>query len=966
MRHKLPFGKILLIVALLLPFFALKAQNNSDTITSVYPNPTSTSVLAGFYAYHLSACLYTADEINHPAGNIYSFSYNIAPSNGYFHDFSNAKIYLVETDDDAINLEQTWSDITDNATLVYNGSLESIIPFDTYWHEFTFVEPFEYNGGNLMVLVEGVFDDGTGVGGTNYEIGLYCNEGNANNCWIVMRDDEQFSFDENLSELSGSHHDNTENRPDIFFSFSNSPQNCVLSIPYFDDFQSYDGNYSSLPTCWTRISEEYNEYLNYYTPIVGPGSASDNYNQNLFFSLMDTYSEYAVLPKLENDYNVQNLTMTLKFKTNQQYTNAVMVGVMTDPADTNTFVAVDTIFREGNVFDFENKEINFASYNGTGRYIALCFSRSVSTSMYPSCFIDDINIEESAFCTAPVQISSSVQGDDVTISWTYTNNAQGVKLYYKTTEETDYEMEEIDDVNTYTLNNLPLGTTYQYYLVTVCGEDEESDPSQILTFTTECETITEFTWIEGFEDGISCWQVGGSSAGQTWNLVSEGNHIDFANSAYFPFAGNYMMQFNAFNYTYGGFGTLISPKIDLSENRTLSFMYHTFGEQTVFDFDMFEEYPDDQDMWWNPAEERVEVYISSDATLENATLLTTVNGYSNSVGWQNETITIPAQEEDFSYIIFKAIYAGGYNMAIDNVLISEFGGDYEPVFITIDTFTCQGNNITINESEYSLSGTYQITISHEDDADTIITLNLTVNPTYSITFEETINEGETYYNHGFNANATGVYTQNLQTVNGCDSILTLNLTVVGETPNPVTITVDTTVCQGEIVVLGGNEYSTSGNYSFESNDTTYSLSLVVNPTYNIVINDSLEEGKTYTNYGFNVSTAGTYTQNLQTVNGCDSIVTLELSSFVGINDYNKLVFSVAPNPAKDFFIVNIESINSDVKLELSDISGRVLRSELITNGENSIRVERGNLPSGIYMLRLSCEGQHQTRKLILR
>lgn len=965
MKHKLPFRSILFIMAILLPILTLNAQNTSDTITSEYPLPTSTSVLPGYYAYHLSACLYTADEINHPVGNIYSLSYNIAPSNGYFYDFSTAKIYLIETDDDAINLDQTWSDITYNATLVYDGSLEGVTPFDIYWHQFDFSQPFEYNGGNLIVLVEGVFDDGTAIGGTNYEIGLYCNEGNQNNCWIVMQDDEQFSFDENMSELSGSHHDNTENRPDIFFSFSNSPQNCVLSIPYFDDFQSYDGNYSSLPTCWTRISEEYNEYTNYYTPIVGPGNASDDYNQNLFFSLMNTYSEYAILPELEEGYDIQNLTMTLKFKSNQQYTTAVIVGVMTNPVDTNTFVAVDTIFREGNVSAYENKEINFATYSGTGRYIALCLSRSVSTSMFPSCFIDDINIEESAFCTAPVQISASVQNDDVTISWTYTNNAQGVKLYYKTIDADDFEMEEIDEVNTYTLNNLPLGTTYQYYLVSVCGEDEESDASQMFTFTTECETITEFTWTEGFENGISCWQLGGSHAGQTWNMVSEGNHIDFTNATYSPFEGNNMMQFNAYNFTEGGFGTLISPKIDLSENRTLSFMYHTFGEQAIFDFDLYEQYPEDENMWWKPAEEKVEVYVSSDATLENANLLATVNGYSNSVGWQNETITIPVQEEDYSYIIFKAIYSGGYNMAIDNVQISEFSGDYEPVFITIDTTTCQGTNIIINETEYSANGTYQITISNEDEADTIITLNLTVNPSYSINFEETITAGETYNEYGFNETETGIYTQNLQTINGCDSIITLNLTVVAVS-EPVNITIDTAVCQGEIVTIGGNEYSTSGSYSFESNDTTYSITLVVNPTYNIVINDSIEEGKTYTDYGFNVSEAGIYTQNLQTINGCDSIVTLELSSFVGISDYNKLGINVAPNPAKDYFIVNIENSNSDVKLELSDISGRVLRSEMITNGENSIRIERGNLPSGIYMLRISCNGQHQTRKLILK
>ena len=42
--------------------------------------------------------------------------------------------------------------------------------------------------------------------------------------------------------------------------------------------------------------------------------------------------------------------------------------------------------------------------------------------------------------------------------------------------------------------------------------------------------------------------------------------------------------------------------------------------------------------------------------------------------------------------------------------------------------------------------------------------------------------GESYDEFGFDENETGTYTQNLQSVNGCDSIITLNLVVINPIP----------------------------------------------------------------------------------------------------------------------------------------------------------------------------------------
>ena len=54
---------------------------------------------------------------------------------------------------------------------------------------------------------------------------------------------------------------------------------------------------------------------------------------------------------------------------------------------------------------------------------------------------------------------------------------------------------------------------------------------------------------------------------------------------------------------------------------------------------------------------------------------------------------------------------------------------------------------------------------------------MTEYPTFDTTINATINAGETYTEFGFNESESGTYVQNLQTEAGCDSTITLNLTV---------------------------------------------------------------------------------------------------------------------------------------------------------------------------------------------
>ena len=63
--------------------------------------------------------------------------------------------------------------------------------------------------------------------------------------------------------------------------------------------------------------------------------------------------------------------------------------------------------------------------------------------------------------------------------------------------------------------------------------------------------------------------------------------------------------------------------------------------------------------------------------------------------------------------------------------------------------------------------------------DSIVTLSLKVFPSYNDTIHVVINESEYYDEHGFFESMSGVYQKNLTTIDGCDSILILDLNVEG-------------------------------------------------------------------------------------------------------------------------------------------------------------------------------------------
>lgn len=152
-----------------------------------------------------------------------------------------------------------------------------------------------------------------------------------------------------------------------------------------------------------------------------------------------------------------------------------------------------------------------------------------------------------------------------------------------------------------------------------------------------------------------------------------------------------------------------------------------------------------------------------------------------------------------------------------------------------------------------------------------------VYPIYETITNNEICDGDIYYWRGNGYNTAGIYSDSLQTINGCDSVFVLNLTV---NPTYESI-VNAVICEDETYDWRGNVYIAAGTYSdtlqtISSCDSVFVLNLTVNQTYETVTNVTICQGEAYDWRGSSYTTAGTYSDTLQTVNGCDSVYILSL------------------------------------------------------------------------------------------
>lgn len=108
----------------------------------------------------------------------------------------------------------------------------------------------------------------------------------------------------------------------------------------------------------------------------------------------------------------------------------------------------------------------------------------------------------------------------------------------------------------------------------------------------------------------------------------------------------------------------------------------------------------------------------------------------------------------------------------------------------------------------------------------------------------------------------------------------------------------------------------------------------------------------------------TYVRSLQAPQGGLSIYCKTASNPVGIAEQNVLSFSFYPNPVSTQ--IHLQWTDSDGTFEILDVSGRVLYSEIITEGNIDSTLDLSETPEGIYLARFSTSTRVETQRLLVR
>ena len=225
---------------------------------------------------------------------------------------------------------------------------------------------------------------------------------------------------------------------------------------------------------------------------------------------------------------------------------------------------------------------------------------------------------------------------------------------------------------------------------------------------------------------------------------------------------------------------------------------------------------------------------------------------------------------------------------------------------------------------YTISGMYNDTVSNAAACDSIITLDLTVNQSTSSTMTATSCDSYTWSQNGMTYTISGMYNDTVSNSVGCDSIITLDLTID---------TVGVTVTQNNFDLIATAKGTRGTMYDYQwldCNNRDTAIAGATSDTFNVTANGS---------YSVEVSQNGCVDTS-----SCISILN------VGIAEIKSLekTFTIYPNPTNNRVTIVISKITEFEKINIVDFGGTLIKS--IPVNSNQISIDVSDYAKGVYLI----------------
>lgn len=178
---------------------------------------------------------------------------------------------------------------------------------------------------------------------------------------------------------------------------------------------------------------------------------------------------------------------------------------------------------------------------------------------------------------------------------------------------------------------------------------------------------------------------------------------------------------------------------------------------------------------------------------------------------------------------------------------------------------------------WTLSGTYTDTLVNAAGCDSLISINLTIHQATTASISATACDSYVSPSGNHTWTSSGMYSDTISNLAGCDSIITINLGI----HNSSTSTQSASACQSYISPSGNYTWTLSGTYT-DTISNTFGCDSII--TVNLLIHNTassitVSACNSYTSPSGNHvwTSGGTYHDTLVNVFGCDSLITIHLA-----------------------------------------------------------------------------------------